>query len=644
MNEIKIALAGNPNVGKSTIFNYLTNSRQHTGNWAGKTVSNKVGKMCYKNKKYYFYDLPGIYSLLPSSEEERVARDFLAFEEYDYIIVVCDNNNLLRNLNLVIQLKELGKDIVLCLNIMDELKKSEMFIDIKLLSKLLDIKVIEVFGHKKSSLKKLREEIFNYKIRVNLRDRYVIYPELEKYLVYKYNRYLSINILRKDKDILGRLNIFCDIEIPNIDEIIVNRINAQAIDIYNRVVYMKKNDNNVLDRIFTSKKFGIPIMILFLGIILFLTIKISNYPSSLLFGLFSILENKLFILLSSININPIIIDLFINGIYKVTTWVISVMLPPMMIFFPLFTLLEDFGYLPRIAFNLDGIFSKCSSCGKQALTMAMGFGCNCVGVTGCRIIDSKRERLISILTNSFIPCNGKFPAIIALISMFIVGNTFLSTGVLLLLILLCFFISFLVSKFLSKTLLKGDNSSFVLELPTYKKPQIIKTIVKSIYEKTLIVLFRAIIVAVPCGLFIWLLSNIYIYDISILNHLINFFNPIGSFLGLDGTIVLAFILGFPANEIIIPIMLMGYLNSGSLVEYSSLLDLKNILIMNNWSICRAISVIVLFLFHYPCSTTCLTIKKETGSWFYTFLAIIIPTIIGVILCLIIHMFEIMIGL
>jgi len=644
MSDIKIALAGNPNVGKSTIFNNLTNSKQHTGNWAGKTVNNQLGKMHYKNNNYYIYDLPGIYSLLPHSEEERVARDFLAFEEYDYIMVVCDGTNLLRNLNLVIQLKELGKDIVLCLNLMDEVKKKKIFIDSKRLSKLLNVKVIEVCGHSKKSLKLLKEEIYSYKVRDNLIDKYVNYPELEEYLDNNYNRYLSINILRKDQDILKRLNVSSLVEIENIDDIIVDRINKQALDIYKRVVVEDEKKNSLLDKIFTGKITGVITMLLFLGIILFLTIKISNYPSSLLFSLFSNLEKSLFVFLNNININPNIIDLLINGIYKVTTWVISVMLPPMMIFFPLFTLLEDFGYLPRIAFNLDGIFKRCSSCGKQALTMAMGFGCNCVGVTGCRIIDSKRERFIAILTNGFIPCNGKFPSIIALISMFIIGNTFMSTGVLLLLILLCFFISFLVSKFLSSTFLKGYPSSFILELPSYRKPRIVNTIVKSIYERTIIVLFRAIVVAIPCGLFIWLLSNINIYDISILNHLINFFNPIGKFFGLDGVIVLAFILGFPANEIIIPIMLMGYLNSGVLVEYSSLLELKNILIMNNWTIYTAISVIILFLFHYPCSTACLTIKKETNSWYYTFLAMLIPTVIGLVLCLGVHFLEILIVL
>lgn len=633
MNNFKIALAGNPNVGKSTIFNYLTKSNQHTGNWTGKTVDNALGIMKYKNNNYYIYDLPGIYSLLPHSEEERLARDFLAFEEYDYIIVVCDSTNLLRNLNLVLQLKELGKDIVLCLNLIDEAKKNNIFINTKLLSILLDVKVIEVCGHDKNSLKNLKEEISSYQVRNNLKDDFVKYPELDKYLDFGFNRYLNINILRKDQDILNRLNISHSIDIDNIDDIIVNRINLKALDIFNRVVIEeKKEKDNLLDKIFTSKISGIITMLLFLGIILFLTIKISNYPSSLLFSFFSYIEN---ILLSFLDTNKFLMDLFINGIYKVTTWVISVMLPPMMIFFPLFTLLEDYGYLPRIAFNLDGIFKKCSSCGKQALTMAMGFGCNCVGVTGCRIIDSKRERLIAILTNGFIPCNGKFPSIIALITMFIIGNSFLSTGVLLLLIILCFFISFLVSKFLSKTFLKGYSSSFILELPSYRRPQIIKTIIKSIYERTIIVLFRAIVVAIPCGMFIWILSNVNIMGLSILNHLINFFNPIGNFFGLDGVIILAFILGFPANEIIIPIMLMCYLNSGTLVEYSSLLELKMILVNNDWTISTAISVILLFLFHYPCSTACLTIKKETNSWFYTFLAMVIPTIFGFCFCLII---------
>ena len=662
MNK-KIILAGNPNVGKSTIFNYLTHSKEHTGNWAGKTVSNTEGIMKYKNNSYSIYDLPGIYSLLPHSEEERVARDLLIFDEYDFIIVVCDASSLLRNLNLVIQLKELNKDLVLCLNLMDEAKKSGITINIDLLEKLLDIKVIDTCGHDRNSLIKLKGFIYNYtgKEKDNFVLKYPDYIEdkismiskyLDKYILSIDKRWLSINILRKDEVIVSYINNLLgidilselDIDILDVDSVLVESINNKASDIYNRVVFENKNiKDRYLDKIFTNKIFGIPIMLLFLGIIFLLTIKISNYPSSLLFSMFSYLEDILFKFLVNLGISSILIDLFINGIYKVTTWVISVMLPPMMIFFPLFTLLEDFGYLPRIAFNLDGVFKKCSSCGKQALTMAMGFGCTCVGVTGCRIIDSKRERLISIITNSFIPCNGKFPTIIAIISMFLVGinsslsNLFLSTGVLLLLILFCIFISFIVSKILSMTILSGCPSSFVLELTPYRRPRIIKTIVTSILDRTLLVLGRAILVSIPCGFVIWCLANINISGLSILNHLTSFFDPFGRIFGLDGVIVLAFILGFPANEIIMPIMLMCYLNSGFLVEYSSLFELKSLLIDNGWNILTAISVIVLFLFHYPCSTACLTIKKETDSWYYTLLSMVIPTCIGLLICLIINL-------
>lgn len=664
MSEKRVVLAGNPNVGKSTIFNALTHSREHTGNWAGKTVGNTEGIMKYKDTKHYVYDLPGIYSLLPHSEEERIARDFLIFDEYDFIIVVCDASSLLRNLNLVLQLKELNKDLVLCLNLIDEAKKKNISINKNLLEKILNIKVIETCGFEKNSLNKLKEFIYEYKGKKDNSFilKYSSFIEekisyissyLDKYNLSMDKRWLSLNILRRDEMVVNYINnllnidilVELDIGIYDIDEEIVECINNKASEIYNSVVSFNKDysKDRVLDKIFTSKLFGIPIMLMFLGLIFLLTIKISNYPSSMLFSFFSYLENILFNNLIDLGVSRVIVDLIVNGVYKVTTWVISVMLPPMMIFFPLFTLLEDFGYLPRIAFNLDGMFSKCSSCGKQALTMAMGFGCNCVGVTGCRIIDSKRERLIAILTNVFIPCNGKFPTIIALISMFFIGinsglsSLFLSTGILLLIVLFCVLMTFLVSKILSMTILSGCSSSFVLELTPYRKPRIIKTIITSIFERTLFVLGRAVIVAIPCGFLIWCLANINISGINILNHLINFFNPFGKLLGLDGVIVLAFILGFPANEIIMPIMLMCYLNSGTLVEYSSLLELRTLLIDNGWNVLTAISVIILFLFHYPCSTACLTIKNETDSWYYTFLSIVIPTFIGVFLCFIINL-------
>ena len=684
MKKIKIGLAGNPNVGKSTIFNYLTNSNQHTGNWAGKTVENKVGMMKNRGDTYMIYDLPGTYSLLPHSEEEKVARDFLVFEEYDFNVVVCDASSLLRNLNLVLQLKEINKDLVLCLNLIDEAKKKNVVVDREKLEEMLGITVIECCAHDKNSLKNLKNELIKH--GNNLKNKSsdqvaIVYPEvIEKainslsfrllnYNIPVNNRWLALNILRGDEVIIDKVNAMIgeniiddeiikilddfklcllqeDILINEIDDIIVDAINDRANYIYEQVVMVGKASfkEKYLDRIFTSKVLGIPIMLLFLGLIFLLTIKISNYPSEWLFSLFAKLEEILKGCLVDLRVPKIISDMLINGVYKVTTWVISVMLPPMMIFFPLFTLLEEFGYLPRIAFNLDGVFRRCSSCGKQSLTMAMGFGCNCVGITGARIIDSKRERLIAILTNCFIPCNGKFPTIIAIITMFFVGlNTsfkslILSTGILLLIVLLGVFMTFLISKVLSKTLLAGYPSSFVLELTPYRRPRIVKTFVTSIFDRTLFVLFRAITVAIPAGFIIWLLANIDIGGVSILNNLVNFFDPFGRLFGVHGVIIVAFILGFPANEIIMPIILMCYLNTGTLVEYNSLIELKTLLIDNGWTIMTAISVIILFIMHYPCSTACLTIKKETDSWWYTFLACLVPTICGLLICFVINMF------
>ena len=334
--------------------------------------------------------------------------------------------------------------------------------------------------------------------------------------------------------------------------------------------------------------------------------------------------------------------MIINGMYKVLAWVVAVMLPPMAIFFPLFTLLEDLGVLPRIAFNLDGLFKKCCACGKQALTMCMGFGCNACGVTGCRIIDSPRERLIAMLTNNFIPCNGRFPTLISIITIFFVGinagalASIKGVIILLLLIVMGIGMTFLVSKLLSKTILKGKPTSFILELPPYRKPQIGKVIVRSLLDRTLFVLGRAITVAAPAGILIWCLTNFEINNIALITYITNFLAPFAELIGLDGVILTAFILGFPANEIVMPIILMLYMSTGELVETDNLLALKEILVANGWTSVTAICVMLFSLFHWPCSTTCLTIKKETGSWKWTLLGIVIPTIIGLLLCFLVN--------
>ena len=379
-------------------------------------------------------------------------------------------------------------------------------------------------------------------------------------------------------------------------------------------------------------------MLLMLGIILWLTIEGANYPSQFLFDVLFNIGDKIEIFLTEVGAPIVLIDMLINGMYKVLAWVVAVMLPPMAIFFPLFTLLEDLGVLPRIAFNLDGIFKKCHACGKQALTMCMGFGCNACGVTGCRIIDSPRERLIAILTNNFIPCNGRFPTLISIITMFFVGanaGAFSSIkGVIILLALIVFGImmTFIVSKILSKTVLKGKSSSFILELPPYRKPQIGKVIVRSILDRTLFVLGRAVSVAAPAGILIWCLTNFEIDNISIITYVINFLEPFARTIGLDGIILTAFILGFPANEIVMPIILMLYMSSGELVEMDNLISLKEVLLLNGWTVKTAICVMLFSILHWPCSTTCLTIKKETGSLKWTFAGFLIPTTIAIIVC------------
>ena len=396
-----------------------------------------------------------------------------------------------------------------------------------------------------------------------------------------------------------------------------------------------------LDKVLTSKWAGYPIMLALLALVFWITITGANYPSALLSDLLFQVQDRLLGVFHYIGAPEWLTGMLVLGIYRVLAWVVSVMLPPMAIFFPMFTLLEDSGYLPRIAYNLDKPFKCCHACGKQALTMCMGFGCNAAGIVGCRIIDSPRERLIAMVTNNFVPCNGRFPTLIAIISMFFVGvaggagNTLLSSLLLTLLILFGILMTFAVSKALSMTVLKGVPSSFTLELPPYRRPQIGKVIVRSIFDRTLFVLGRAIVVAAPAGLLIWIMANVYVGDLSLLAHCSAFLDPFARLMGLDGVILMAFILGLPANEIVIPIIIMAYMAQGSLLEFDSLTQLKELLVANGWTWVTAVCTMLFSLMHWPCSTTLLTIRKETGGWKWVIASFLIPTLCGIALCMLV---------
>ena len=401
-----------------------------------------------------------------------------------------------------------------------------------------------------------------------------------------------------------------------------------------------------IDKYLTNRFTGIPIMIALLALIFWITISGANYPSQMLSeGLFWV-QDRLTDFFMWMHAPEWLHGALVLGVYRVLAWVVSVMLPPMAIFFPLFTLLEDFGYLPRVAFNLDHYFKKANTCGKQALTMCMGFGCNAAGVVGCRIIDSPRERMIAMLTNNFVPCNGRFPTMISIISMFFVGSiatgftgSLLSTLMLTGVIILGVMLTFAMSKLLSKTVLKGVPSSFTLELPPYRRPQIGKVIVRSLLDRTIFVLGRAVIVAAPAGFIIWILANVTAGDATLLSHCAAFLDPFGKLFGLDGTILFAFILGFPANEIVVPIMIMTYMATGTLTEIDDLMALKELLVANNWTWVTALCVIVFSLVHWPCSTTCLSIKEETKSWKWTAIGFLLPTVTGFGLCFVIATFA-----
>lgn len=663
-SDIVVALAGNPNTGKSTVFNSLTGLKQHTGNWPGKTVLSAQGSYYFRQVRHMIIDLPGIYSLHADSAEEEIARNFLLQASPDCTVVVIDATCMERNLYLALQVLALTRRVVVCLNLVDEAKRKGITVNASELERLLGVPVIATAARSGLGLDELKAAVLGV-----ARQEIATLPHQVKYD----DRLEHALALLGDSPRFCRLELLCSrgeqdpdsvtpareylrevgLDPESCRNLVAEGTVRRAEAIAQAVVTERSAAPHALDRkldhILTGKLLGTPIMLGLLGAVFWLTIAGANVPGELLAtGLFW-LETQLSWLMTSLQSPPWLYGLIVTGVYRTLAWVISVMLPPMAIFFPLFTLLEDLGYLPRVAFNLDALFKKAGAHGKQALTMCMGFGCNAAGVIATRIIESPRERLIATITNNFVPCNGRFPILIAVSAMFLAANngafgSLRAALAVLLTVVLGVGITLAVSKLLSLTVLKGLPSSFTLELPPYRLPQIGKVLVRSLLDRTLFVLARAVLVAAPAGVIIWIMANVTVGDASLLNHAAGALDPLGRLMGLDGFILMAFILGLPANEIVIPILIMSYLRATTMLELDSLDALRQLFVDNGWTWLTAVCTMLFALNHFPCGTTLLTIRKETQSSQWTWMSFLVPTVTGIVVCVIVAQGARLLGL
>jgi ferrous iron transport protein B len=679
--EHVVALAGNPNTGKSTLFNNLTGLNQHTGNWPGKTVQRMEGRYVFESQTFKVVDLPGTYSLLSTSTDEEIARNYILFERPDVVVIMVDATAVERNLNLVLQILQITHRVIVCVNLMDEAARRGVKIQIDRLQNDLGVPVIATSARSGDGIPALRETIQRMASgRIHTSPFSIHYPaELSSAVDTLSDRlrrsfpglsnthWLALRLLDGDADIRnavetrrlpGMTTVTSDADNihevlkaadeysirlqPVVDDILVKSLFDDASKIAGRSVVSKGHVPPIdvwLDRVLTSRLWGIPMMGLLLGLVFYLTIEGANVPSQMLAAGLFFVEERLDEVFRWMSAPEWVTGFFVHGVYRGLAWVVSVMLPPMAIFFPIFTFLEDLGYLPRVAFNLDRLFKWAGAHGKQALSMGMGFGCNAAGVISTRIIDSPRERLIAILTNNFVPCNGRWPTLIMLASLFVAASfpagiaSIAAAGTIAGVTIFGILVTLVVSRLFSRhTSLKGESSFFQIELPPYRRPSFLRIFYRSIIDRTALVLWRAIVMAAPAGGLCWILANTTIGNQSLFQHLSGMLEPIGRVIGLDGVILLAYLIAIPANEIVVPTIIMGYMAAGQMTELDSDIELKGLFIQNGWSTLTAVCLMFFSLLHYPCSTTTLTIWRETRSIKWTIVSNLMPLGLAFLVC------------